>query len=131
HDETDIIASSTARLAKSLNVKAVISLTGSGKSAKKMARYRIENDIFAVCHDEKVARSLTIVWGIEPMLVIKKSTLNDMLRNTFKNALSFGWINRDHSYILTAGFPAGVEGSTNLIRIVRKNEIDYFAKLEP
>lgn len=131
HDETDVIASSTARLAKSLNVKAVISLTGSGKSAKKIARYKIKNDIYAVCHDERVARSLTIAWGIEPILVIKKSTLNGMLRSTFKNALKDGWVDRNHSYILTAGFPAGVEGSTNLIRIIRNNEIDYFASLEP
>ena len=130
HDETDIIASSTARLARSLNTKAVISLTGSGKSAKKLARYRIKSDIFAVCHDEKVSRSLTISWGIEPILVIEKSSLNGMLRNTFKNALEKEWIDHESSYILTAGFPAGVEGSTNLIRIVRKNEIDYFIDLE-
>ncbi|MDR0408522.1 MAG: pyruvate kinase [Campylobacteraceae bacterium] len=130
-DETDVIASSTGMLAQRLDVKALISITGSGKSAKKMARYRIKNDIYAVCHDERVARSLTIAWGIEPILVIEKSTLNGMLASTFTNALKTGWIDREHTYILTAGYPAGVEGSTNFIRIVKKNEIDYLANLEP
>jgi pyruvate kinase len=129
-DETDVIASSTGRLAERLDVKAIISITGSGKSAKKMARYRIKNDIYAICHDERVARSLTIAWGIEPTLVIEKSTLNGMLGSTFTNALKMGWIDHEHTYILTAGYPAGVEGSTNFIRIVKKNEIDYLAGLE-
>ncbi|MDR1285181.1 MAG: pyruvate kinase [Campylobacteraceae bacterium] len=130
-DETDVIASSTGMLAQRLDVKALISITGSGKSAKKMARYRIKNDIYAVCHDERVARSLTIAWGIEPILVIEKSTLNGMLSSTFTNALKTGWIDKEHTYILTAGYPAGVEGSTNFIRIVKKSEIDYLANLEP
>ncbi|MDR1975694.1 MAG: pyruvate kinase [Campylobacteraceae bacterium] len=129
-DETDVIASSTGRLAERLDVRAIISITGSGKSAKKMARYRIKNDIYAVCHDERVARSLTIAWGIEPILVIEKSTLNGMLSSTFTNALKMGWIDKEHTYILTAGYPAGLEGSTNFIRIVKKSEIDYLAALE-
>ncbi|MDR0666617.1 MAG: pyruvate kinase [Campylobacteraceae bacterium] len=128
-DETDVIASSTGQLAEKIDVKAIISITGSGKSAKKMARYRIKNDIYAVCHDERVARSLTIAWGIEPILVIEKSTLNGMLASTFKNALTTGWVDHEHTYILTAGYPAGIEGSTNFIRIVKKSEIDYLAGL--
>lgn len=130
HDDADTIAGSTARLAKNIGVKAIISLTGSGKSAKKLARYRVQSDIFAVCHDEKVAKSLTIAWGVEPILVIAKSSLNGMLKDTFTNALKDKWIDNEHSYIITAGFPAGVEGSTNYIRIVRNNEICYFLELE-
>lgn len=129
-DETDSIASSTCRLADRLEVDGIISITGSGKSAKKMARYRTKCNIYAICHDERVARSLTIAWGIKPVLVIKKSTLNGMLGDTFKNGLKDKWIKYEGTYILTAGYPAGVEGSTNFIRIVRKNEMDYLASLE-
>ncbi|MFV0480709.1 MAG: pyruvate kinase [Campylobacteraceae bacterium] len=130
-DETDVISNSTVRLADNLDVRAIISLTGSGKSAKKLARYRIKSDIFAVCHDERIARTLTIAWGIEPKLVIEKSTLNGMLADTFTKALKDSWVNHESSYIITAGYPAGVEGSTNFIRIVKSQEIDYLASLEP
>jgi pyruvate kinase len=53
-----------------------------------------------------------------------------MLSSTFRNALKDGWIDQEHTYILTAGYPAGVEGSTNFIRIVKKSEIDYLASLK-
>ena len=128
-DETDIISSSTARLADQLNVKAIISLTSSGKSAKKLARYRTKVDIFAVTHDEKTARSLTIAWGVEPVMTVEKENLNLMLAHTVGTGVKKGFIDHDLTYIVTAGFPTGVEGSTNFIRIMKKDQIDYYTDI--
>jgi len=128
-DETDIISSSTARLAERLNVEAMISLTSSGKSARKLARYRIKQDIYAVTHDEKTARSLTIAWGIKPIMNIEASNLNMMLGHTLQSGIEKGLIHKEKSYIVTAGYPAGVEGSTNFIRILKKEQIEYYTDM--
>jgi len=34
------------------------------------------------------------------------------------------------SYILTAGDPVGVQGSTNMIRILRETEMEFFRSLK-
>ncbi|AHJ11942.1 pyruvate kinase [Sulfurospirillum multivorans] len=128
-DETDIISSSTARLADRLGVEAMISLTSSGKSAKKLARYRIKADIYAVTHDERVARSLTIAWGIKPIMNIEASNLNMMLGKTLQKGIERGLIDKEKTYIVTAGYPAGVEGSTNFIRILKKAQIEYYTDM--
>lgn len=128
-DETDIISESTAKLAERLNVEAVISLTSSGMSAKKLARYRIKSDIYAVTHDERVARSLTIAWGVKPIMNIETGTLNIMLGRTMQKGVSHGFIDKDKTYIVTAGYPTGVEGSTNFIRILRREQIEYYEDL--
>lgn len=128
-DETDIISSSTARLAERLNVEAIISLTSSGKSAKKLGRYRIKQDIYAVTHDEKTARSLTIAWGIKPIMNIDATNLNIMLGQTLQKGIEKGLIDKDKTYIVTAGYPAGVEGSTNFIRILKKEQIEYYTDM--
>ncbi len=128
-DETDIISSSTARLAERLGVEAMISLTSSGKSAKKLARYRIKQDIYAVTHDERTARSLTIAWGIKPIMNIDASNLNMMLGKTLQKGIEKGLISKDKTYIVTAGYPAGVEGSTNFIRILKKEQIEYYTDM--
>jgi len=128
-DDTDIISSSTARLADRLGVEAIISLTSSGKSAKKLARYRIKADIYAVTHDERIARSLTIAWGIKPIMSIDASNLNMMLAKTLQKGIEKGLINKDKTYIVTAGYPAGVEGSTNFIRILKREQIEYYTDM--
>ncbi len=128
-DETDIISSSTAKLANQLNVDALISITSSGKSAVKLARYRIKNDIFAVTHDEKTARSLSIVWGLKPLMYIKNQNPSFMLANMLKEAIAEGVVDKDGTYLVTAGFPTGSEGSTNFIRILKKEQIEYYGHL--
>ncbi|MCK9256606.1 MAG: pyruvate kinase [Sulfurospirillaceae bacterium] len=127
-DETDMIASSTARLAVELKAEAIMSLTSSGQSAKKMARYRPEVRILAVTHDEKTARSLTLTWGVEPIMVVDKTSLNLMLASVVKKAVDCGFIDIEKTYIATAGYPTGVEGSTNYIRILKKDQIDFYTQ---
>jgi pyruvate kinase len=128
-DDTDIISSSTAKLAQRLNVDAVISLTSSGMSAKKLARYRIKSDIYAITHDERIARSLTIAWGIKPVMNIETASLNIMLGNAMQKGIRKGLIDKSKTYIVTAGYPSGVEGSTNFIRILKKEQIEYYEDL--
>ncbi len=129
-DETDIISSSTAKLAEQLDVDAIISITSSGKSAVKLARYRIKNEIYAVTHDEKTARSLTIVWGLKPLMYIKNQNPSLMLSDMLKEAISENIINENGTYIVTAGFPTGCEGSTNFIRILKREQIEYYKDLK-
>ncbi|OCR87886.1 pyruvate kinase [Campylobacter fetus] len=125
-DETDMVASSTSRLATRIGVCAIISITSSGQSAIKIARNRPNIDIIAVAHDEETARSLTIVWGVRPSLVIEKSRLNILLANTIQGLHKVGLISDECTYIMTAGYPTGAIGSTNFIRILKKDQIDYY-----
>lgn len=126
YDETDMVASSTTRLATQLKVDGILSVTGSGKSAIKMARYRTDIDIIAVTHDEETAHSLTLAWGVIPAFTVEQDMLNLIIAKTTKKACDLGFIQKDKTYIMTAGYPAGVEGSTNLIRILKQDQIDYY-----
>lgn len=129
-DDTDIISESTAKLSQNLGVDGVITLTSSGISAKKLARYRIKSTIFAVTHDEYVARSLTIAWGVNPVMNIDADEgLNIMLAKTIQKGIAKGFIQKENNYIVTAGYPTGTEGSTNFIRIMKKEQIEYYEDL--
>ena len=125
-DDTDIMAESVAQLAHNLKVEAVITLTSSGMGAKKLARYRIKNDIYAVTHDEQIARSLTLAWGVNPIMNIEKGQLNIMLGKMLQKGISRGYLDIDKTYIVTAGYPTGKEGSTNFVRILKKDQIEYY-----
>ena len=128
-DETDMVANSAASLAVRIKANAILSITGSGKSAIKLARNRTNIDIIAIAHDEQTAHMLTLAWGVTPALVIEKTKLNVLLANVVKRAYDDGYVKHDKTYLVTAGHPTGVEGSTNLIRIIRRDQLDYYLDL--
>ncbi|MCH3852606.1 pyruvate kinase, partial [Campylobacter jejuni] len=126
---TDKIMRSSAHLATDLNADAIFSLTSSGKSAIKISRYRPDMEIIAVAHSEKTLNSLSIVWGVNPAILVNKSEdLTDLLRDSVKSSVEKGFMNKEKCYLLTAGFPTGVEGTSNLIRILAKEQIAYYLK---
>jgi len=133
HDDTDTITYSTTRLAENLEAKAIFALTSSGQSAKKMARYRPQVAIWAVTHNEKTNRLLTIVWGVVPIMSVKNKKHSEkklpvMISKIMKKLREENKLDIDATYILTAGYPVGVPGSTNFIRILREQEINYYTK---
>ena len=125
-DKDDKIDESAVRLSESLNTSGLIAMTGSGQSAKKVARYRPSRTIFAVTHDCYAARSLTLVWGVVPAFAIEKEDIRDMIGGVIKQGLERGVLDREESYIMTAGDPAGAPGSTNLIRVITGHEMEFF-----
>jgi pyruvate kinase len=119
---------SAVRLGDSLNAEGIIAMTTSGSSAKKLSRYRPRMTIYAATHEERVARLLTIVWGVVPAYLIKKGRIEEMLSDIIKSGLNRAIIDKSQTYIFTAGYPIGTPGTTNIIRILRKNEITFFGE---
>lgn len=128
-DDKDIINLSITQLASTLNANGILALTTSGTSAKIMSRYRPHVDILAVTHDDKIARKMTLVWGVAPAFPVRKNRLELMLAEVMNTGLERGVIKKENTYILTAGDPVGIAGSTNNIRILKEHEIEFFASL--
>ena len=126
-DEMDVIDESTVLLSQKISAEAILALTTSGQSAKKLSRYRPKKPIFAVMHDEKIARILTLVWGVVPAFLTRTSTVEKMLIEVVQSGLSREVLRKDAMYIVTAGDPVGVPGTTNTIRILRRDEMEHFA----
>ncbi|MCK9491864.1 MAG: pyruvate kinase [Sulfurimonas sp.] len=129
-DAADSVNQAAARLCEDVDAWGIIALTTSGTSARKIARYRPSRDIYGVTHDIKVSRFLTVCWGIVPAFLVKEDSLDHMLRELMRLGFDRKVLHLDKSYILTAGDPIGVEGSTNMIRILRAREMEYFRLLE-
>ena len=128
-DATDSINESAVRLCEDTDAWGLIGLTASGSSVRKLSRYRPRRDIYAVVHDEKVARFLTICWGVVPAFMVEEDSLGQTLSEVMKQGIERNVLKLDKSYILTAGDPVGVAGSTNMIRLLREHEMKFFASL--
>jgi pyruvate kinase len=125
-DATDVIDESSVRLASELDADAILALTTSGQSAKKLSRYRPRKPILAITHDGVIARTLTIVWGVVPAFSVKKGKFEQMMAEVVQSGLERNLLEEKGRYILTAGDPVGVAGKTNNIRILREHELSFF-----
>ena len=125
-DEFDVIQATVTRLADDLKANGILALTSSGKSALKMSRYRPKTPIFTFTHKKKVLNSLTAVWGVEPIGTIKEGQASKMFQKMLKALLEKGLLNTNGIYVATVGYPVGMPGSTNTIKILTPSEIEYY-----
>ena len=128
-DATDSINEAAVRLCRDVDAWGLICLTSSGSSVRKISRFRPRRDIYAVTHSMKVARFLTICWGVVPAFMVKEGSLGQMMSQVMNEGIERNVLNLDKSYILTAGDPVGVAGSTNMIRVIREHEMKFFQSL--
>jgi pyruvate kinase len=129
HDATDSVNEAAVKLCEDVQAWGLICLTSSGSSVKKISRYRPRRDIYAVTHDMRVARSLTICWGVVPAFMVSKNSFELVMSEVVNQGLQRNVLKLDKSYILTAGDPVGVPGSTNMIRILGEHEMEFFKSL--
>ncbi|MDD5157217.1 pyruvate kinase [Sulfurimonas sp.] len=129
-DVTDSINQAAVKLCEEVDAWGIIGLTASGSSVRKIARYRPSHDIYAVVHNIKVARFLTICWGVVPAFFVKEDSLGQMMSEVMNKGFDRNILKLDKSYILTAGDPVGIEGSTNMIRLLRAHEMEFFRTLK-
>lgn len=119
NDVTESVAASVANAANNLDdVKAIVAATKSGYTAKMISKYRADADILALTFDEMVQRSLTIYWGVQPVVVEPVDTTDEMIELAKKQAVENGLAEKGDKIIVTAGIPMTTSGTTNLMTIV-------------
>lgn len=125
-DKDDKIDESATRLAQSLDASGIMVMTALGNSAKKTARYRPSKPIYAIVDDAAIARSLTLVWGVVPAFFVVDGDITIMIGDVIKQGIDRGVLDKDATYILTAGNPVGEHGATNQIRVITRTEMQFF-----
>ena len=128
-DVTNAIDESAVKLANDLNVDGILTMTASGSSARKLAKYRPSKPIYAISHEKIVRQQLTLSWGIVPAFSVSHNSFGMTLKEVMQKGFEKNIFNKDHSYILTAGDPMGISGSTNTIRLLRYKEMEFFRNL--
>ncbi|MCP4971952.1 MAG: pyruvate kinase [Arcobacter sp.] len=128
-DKFDVIQSAVTKLADDLNAKGILALTSSGKSAMKISRYRPKTPIYTFTHKKKVLNSLCAIWGVNPISIIKESQASRMFQKMLVELHERGLLNKEGPYVATVGYPVGMPGSTNTIKILTESEIEYYLSL--
>ena len=129
HDKFDVIQGTATKLADDLGAKGILSLTSSGLSGRKISRYRPKTHIYMFTHSRRALNPMCGLWGVEPISKIKEAGASKMIQQMLKHLDSKGFLDREGTYIATFGYPVGVPGSTNTIKIITPSEMEYYMNL--
>jgi pyruvate kinase len=120
---TDAISYTTAVAAQNLGAAAILSVTETGLTARMVAKYRPQNQILAATAEPAVIHRLSVVWGVRPLLVPKGDSIEATIDAALRAALGAKAIDEGDLVVITAGAPAGLHGTTNMLKVQTVGEV--------
>ncbi len=110
------IAHAACTTALDIKADALITVTKSGETARLLSKYRPCTPIYACVMDEKVYRQLAVCWGVTPLFMDYAENTDLMVSKAVDKVKGAGYLADGNVAVITAGMPAGVSGTTNMIK---------------
>ena len=114
----DALAQATAAIAETVTLSGIIVFTGSGSTARRVARERPGAPMLVLTPSHKTARRLALLWGAHPVHTKDIGSFEEMIAKGKRMALRHGFGAAGSKLIALAGVPFGTPGATNLLHIV-------------
>ena len=119
----EAIAMAAMYTANHLGVKAIAALTETGSAVKWMSRISSGIPIYAMTRQVPTQRKVTLFRGVYPVSFDVASTnIHEVNREVIEELLRRGTVREGDLVIITKGDRSGVEGQTNIMKIMRVGE---------
>ena len=118
HTTADALAQACAGIADTVTVAGIVVFTGSGASARRVARERPAVPIMVLTPSVKTARRLALQWGAHAVHTKDIGSFEEMIAKGKRMALRHGFGEAGSKLIALAGVPFGTPGATNLLHVV-------------
>lgn len=103
-----------------MNVKAIITPSLSGFTARQVSKYKPQQLLLGVSPEDSILRRMQIYWGVVPLKSKKEESTDAIIANALKLAKEKGYVKERDMVIVTAGVAAdnAQSGSvTNMMKI--------------
>jgi pyruvate kinase len=111
------IAAAAVDLAGAIEAPAIVAFSSTGASGRRIASRRPPRPTVLLTADPAVARRMTLVWGIRSLVEDEVTDHDTVPIMAEEAALRLGIGDDRHSIVVVCGFPFGVPGTTNSIRV--------------
>lgn len=111
------ISQAVGQIARQLDASAIMTLTKTGATARNVSKFRPETPILAITPHVDVARQLSLVWGVKPLLVLDLPSTDQTFQSAVNVARESSLLRDGDLVVTTAGTLQGVPGSTDLIKV--------------
>lgn len=129
HDVTAYLADTAVKAARELPIKAVLTDSLTGKTARYLAAFRGTNPVVALCYNKRVGRELALSYGVFPRLTEPGSSKSEIMHKTIKK-LKKKSVLADDDLVTYLGGSFGIGGGTTYMEIITVegllNKIDRY-----
>ncbi|MBR6743380.1 MAG: pyruvate kinase [Clostridia bacterium] len=116
---TNAICDAACTTAKDLGAAAVIVVTKSGYSARRLSKFRPSETIVASTPEEKTFHQMSLSWGVHPVLAISQDNEEKLFRHALDCAKQIDVVKRGDTVVIIGGSPINVSGNTNTLKVLR------------
>ena len=114
----EAISHAACSIANNLKIKNIVTMTQSGGTSRMVASFRPAANIYAMTTLIETYRSLSIIWGVTPVLIDQYSSSDEIPILAKKKLEEMGIIKDNEKFIITGGVPVNVPGTTNFISVL-------------
>ena len=111
------ISYSCVRIAADVDAKAIATITHSGNTARRIAKFRPGVPIFAFTESQKVRRQLNLVWGVKPVRLDKVFDTDQSVQLMEDYLRDNGMVGSGDRIIIATGIPLSKRGRTNMVKV--------------
>ena len=94
---------STCMTAMNLDTKAIFAYTNTGRTAMNLAGFMPKCPIYAITPNEEVSKQLALVCNVNPILVDKKDSIDDMIEDGVEKAKELGILEKGELIAIAGG----------------------------
>lgn len=114
----DALSHACMTIADTVNIAAITVFTGSGSTARRVARERPSVPMLVLTPSMRTARRMCLLWGAHAVATKDIGSFEEMIAKGKRMALRHGFGTAGSKLIALAGVPFGTPGSTNLLHVV-------------
>lgn len=112
-DVTNAICDAACTTARDIKAKAIIAVTKSGYTARKVSKFRPKEAIIATTPNEKTYHQLSLSWGVHPVKSLYQINAEDLFDHSVACAKRYGYVKANDCVVITAGS----DNSTDLLKV--------------
>ncbi len=111
------LAYSCVSIADNVEAKAISTITHSGNTARRIAKFRPKVPIVAFTESQKVRRQLNLVWGVYSVRLDELFDTDRSVRLMEEYLRDNGMVKNGDRVIVATGMPIAKRGRTNMIKV--------------
>lgn len=116
-DVTNAVGHSACTLAGDIKAGAIMAITKTGYTARRMSKFRPNTPIVGLTAYEKTFHQLALEWGVIPSIIDRHDDLEEIISKGISRLLETDVIEAGDKVVISCGMPLDVPGNTNIIRV--------------
>lgn len=116
-DTTNAMCDAACTTAKDIQAKAIVALTMTGRSARRMSKFRPSTPIVAATPSIKTYNQLALSWGVYPVLAKTQHSFDSLFVHAIDCAKQIDLVSVGDQVVIVGGVPIDTPGNTNIIKV--------------